>query len=207
MKWNNVAILILDEIDSTIESTALSYLRKYPHSFLVSKYEPIHSASLSHAEIARADILAQHLTLFSKLIIIGHGEPHSCAHYHPHLLASYLHYLGVNTVGLISFKSCHLGSGCFLENFAQECVKVDIQLGWCLGYQGTMYPFRGHLVLGEVPIDLLLRVVSGDRLKLPDTLRVKVVRGTAAMPNPFCTALGKRFRVRYAAAGTPATEG
>ncbi|WP_156123988.1 hypothetical protein [Enterobacter sp. Bisph1] len=193
MKWDNVAILILDEIDSTIESTVLSCLRRYPNSYLVSKYEPKKTSPLNHAKAASANILEAHLTLFSKLIIIGHGAPHSCARYYPDRLAYYLRCLGVRTVGLISFKSCDIGNSIFLENFAFECVKVNIQLGWCIGYKGTVHPFMGHFVIGEIPFDMFLRFATCGWLKLPDAMRVKVVRGSAAIPNPFYTKLGKRF--------------
>lgn len=193
MKWSNVAILILDKMDSTIESTVLACLRKYPQSLLVSKYELNTSCTLAHVEIATANILASCLTISSKMIIVGHGAPNSCARYYPDRLAFFLRYLGVKNVGLISFKACHIGSAFFLENFAFECTKRGIQLGWCLGYKGTMYPFRGHLIIGELPLDLLLRFASCDWLKLPDALRIKVVRGSAVLPASFGATRGRRF--------------
>ncbi|WP_039056493.1 hypothetical protein [Enterobacter sp. Bisph1] len=193
MKWNNVAILVLSKIDFAVETTVFNCLRNYPSSYLVSKYPPEKGSALKNVELAVGGILTSKLTLFSKLIIVAHGTHDTCGLYFPGLLAVYLNYLGVRKVGLISFKVCSIGEGLFLETFAHECIKYNIEFGWCLGYRGSVHSYRNHLALCDSTMDNILRLVSFGQLKLSDDQRVKVVRGAALLPDPFCAKLGRRF--------------
>ncbi|WP_039056494.1 hypothetical protein [Enterobacter sp. Bisph1] len=193
MKWNRVVILIIDIIDRVIETTVLNSRMKYPDSYVVCKHAPGDESSLDNYEVANKKCLSESLDIYSKLIIVAHGKPYRCGSYSASRLAIYLKYLGVKNVGLISFKSCHIGVGNFLEEFEAECRRMFIFIGWCLGYKGSMTPFRGHLVIDEFPLDKLLRYSSCDLLKLPDSSRIKVIRGAAIIPNCFRIGLGRRF--------------
>jgi hypothetical protein len=123
--------------------------------------------------------------LTSKLIIIGHGNPWAIERMNAWQLAHKLYEFGLRRVGLISFKSCYLGGGSFLDDFARALDACGMRFGWLIGYRGPVWMMDGpteqdhHEVVGLE--DFGLHKVG---LKNPDHERIKLVRGNAAVIIP-----------------------
>jgi len=118
--------------------------------------------------------------LSSKLIIVGHGHPWAIEGMDASQLAHKLHAFGLRQVGLISFKSCYLGAGPFLDEFAAALDGHGTRFGWLIGYRGSVRLVRGPTAHGYHEAvgfeDFELHKVG---LKNPDHERIRLVRGNA----------------------------
>lgn len=124
------------------------------------------------------------LNLFSKLIIIGHGSPTSLAitDYFESACADdvalLLMEMGLRRVGLISFKSCNIGTGHFLDELLNQLTVVGVKVGWLLGYKDIdWFRFKSQKhCIGN--LENTLNILTIDCFpKFPDCWRVKVVKG------------------------------
>ncbi|MFX2611924.1 hypothetical protein [Enterobacter mori] len=212
MKWDKVALVVIEDTDDVVIANDIKYyIDRYniPSHLIVKINEPIHrfiydlrGGSLRGGLTTLTGVLAGHLTQFSKIIILAHGsEPPDvrCAGLDAILMSRILKVLGVSEVGLISFKSCHIGSGSYLDEFTTACASENIRFGWCLAYIsdanrllnfGRIFHFKRQTV-GH--FDSLLYVFSCGCGKLSDAYRVKVIKGTLTLPAEFVKTLGPRF--------------
>jgi hypothetical protein len=85
-------------------------------------------------------------------------------------LAKMLKAHGLSRVGLITFKSCFVGRGYFLNNFASALAMNGIQAGWLKGYKGAAATVAktGGGVTEEI---------TRNGKVLVDGQRLKVIRG------------------------------
>jgi len=91
---------------------------------------------------------------YSKLILVGHGSATTIAKYTPEALAVFLYAHGLREAGLISFKSCKIGSSQFLYAFRDAICSKGIKVGWLIGYKSSVSMhrardtslFTGHLI-------------------------------------------------------------
>jgi len=123
--------------------------------------------------------------LSSKLIIIGHGHPRAIAGMDASQLAHKLHAFGLRRVGLISFKSCYLGAGPFLDEFAAALHGRGTLFGWLIGYRGSVWMVDGpterdhHEAVGLEDVEL-----HKVGLKNSDYERIRLVRGNVRVTIP-----------------------
>lgn len=71
-----------------------------------------------------------------KLFIFAHSSSIKVGKLEPHNLAEKLQSAGLKKVGLITFKSCSVGIGDFLEKFVNELREREILIGFAKGYLG-----------------------------------------------------------------------
>jgi hypothetical protein len=122
---------------------------------------------------------------FSKLIIVSHGNEWSINCWTPPELAQRLCEWGLRHVGLISIKSCQAGRGRYLDELAYGLACQSIGFGWLIGY-------RGFSRLEGSSLEKAYEVTSNEDaicrsfgVKLPDPLRIRILRGNVAVSNPY----------------------
>ncbi|HBA9837240.1 TPA: hypothetical protein J1487_004152 [Escherichia coli] len=116
MKWNDVYVLAFGSKDELSWQTAFALCLRYNI--------PLNKMAIFHSDKKTPSLYSGFLsncTLQSKVIILAHGTQDyiDCApfgHMSPvTFLLSLYHSLGLRNAGIISFKSCNLGAGFFLE--------------------------------------------------------------------------------------------
>jgi hypothetical protein len=85
-------------------------------------------------------------------------------------LASMLKAHGLSEVGLITFKSCFVGRGYFLNNFASALAMNGIRAGWLKGYKGAAATV-------EKPGGGVTEEITRNGKVLVDGQRLKIIRG------------------------------
>jgi hypothetical protein len=100
------------------------------------------------------------------------------------VFSDYLKLWGLQTVGLLTFRGCWLGRGVFLDHLVTMLSMRGIGVGWLIGYTNRACQWRGtwHECSGDR--DEALREATGGRQKLPDSERVKVVKGNRNVVPP-----------------------
>lgn len=127
MKWNDVTLVGLTDDFSTFCPGYYGLKRRYNIPDARCFFPP------------HANCLAN-LTLDSKLIIMGHGIPQKMEDRTPGELVQYLvQTLGLRTVGVISFKTCLIGDGKFLEDFVMRANRYGLKVGWLVGYKTEVH--------------------------------------------------------------------
>jgi len=120
---------------------------------------------------------------FSKLIVVSHANACRINSWTPLELAERLRAWGLKEVGLIAFKACHVGQASYLDELAGCLAGLGVRFGWLIGYRGLAELFAYSLgEFHEVTNveDLILR---GLGVKLPDFLRIRLVRGNIPVNN------------------------
>ncbi|MFX2611915.1 hypothetical protein [Enterobacter mori] len=154
MKWDRVALIVLDDEDTDspvihdpiIADDVRYYIERYNipshlvirvnHPSLMSLYN-WKAMLVKGARAGQFGVLAGKIGGQSKIIIVGHSAPPpriTCSGLDAVLMSRLLKLLGVTDTGLISFKSCHTGAGTYLEDFTKACAHTNIRFGWCLAY-------------------------------------------------------------------------
>lgn len=196
MKWDKVAMLILGDFDKAIEESAILYIKRYniPPELVIAD-KPLPCASfVGKYHYMKNDILRGKLTECSKLIIMSHGAAISPFGKNGDArIVVLLQRAGISRIGLISFKGCNIGVGEFLINFRAKCNQMGICFGWTLAYRGPAATFNAHEFIDGY--DLYVRHFSWGFLKLPDSYRIRIVRGHLQLPSTFVKTLGSRFKL------------
>ncbi|MFX2611657.1 hypothetical protein [Enterobacter mori] len=214
MKWDRVALIVLaeGEGDVSVQIDTEYFIRRYniPPHLVVRINQPIqqfmfnrNGLTMAGELAAMSGVFAGKLTGQSKIIITGHGDepPHvSCSDLGAVLMSRLFKVLGVSDVGLISFKSCYTGQSTYLEDLTAACKREGIRFGWCLAYINwsgiatDLYckKFYSRRQVVGFP-DLLTYLISCGFAKLPDSFRVRVVKGSLELPPEFVKTLGPRF--------------
>ncbi|HEC7609703.1 TPA: hypothetical protein R3998_005033 [Salmonella enterica subsp. enterica serovar Muenchen] len=140
-------------------------------------------------------------TLGSKIIVLAHGtadyiDASPFGNMYPVFFLQFLYdKLGLRNAGLISFKSCMIGSGYFLDKCAQTCELVfkDLYVGWWKGYKQTSATHfkTGSCSFSSGSEDYDLRENSNCEFKLNDDARIKFIKGNIYVSPPYAS--GKRW--------------
>jgi len=122
-----------------------------------------------------------------KLILVGHGGADSGISYiRGWDLASSLHNVGLRNVGLVAFKSCHLGRNNFLEEFGTALTNLGVNFGWLVGYRSSAATVSGTDQHGQV--DNVHEYILGGPNAAPFIMagnaRVRTVRGNTPLTRP-----------------------
>lgn len=175
------AILILDDSDNATKKCVESQNRR-------CKKLRTTVVNLSKNYHIKGNEL-QKLTLNSKLIIISHGSmhgPYSIKYGRLNALEMFnlLCELGLVCVGLISFKGCLIGAGYYLDQLKDVMNSRNaIYCQYLLAYKGKSETVGKHEIIGAG--DDLLRSLTFNMCKLPDSYRVRIVTGNVPAIEPF----------------------
>jgi len=119
---------------------------------------------------------------FSKLIIVGHANEYGINSWTPLELAERLKAWGLKEVGLIAFKACRLGQAAYLDEVA-GCLGGLVRFGWLIAYRGPVELVAYSPVAMHEITSLEDRILRGFGLKLPDSIRIRLVRGNITVNN------------------------
>jgi hypothetical protein len=122
---------------------------------------------------------------FSKLIIVSHANDCWINSWTPLELAERLKAWGLKEVGLMSFKACFVGQGNYLDELGGCLSGLGIRFGWLIAYRGSVeligYSFSDtHEVINAE--DRFWRAFGW---KMPDSIRIRLVRGNIPVVNPL----------------------
>lgn len=173
------AILILDDRDAALRACIRACRRKYRNARTLI-------ININNDYEIKGDELST-LTLDSKLIIISHGSKMGCGsssfgYLHAFNMYRLLCLLGLDTVGLISFKGCSIGAGVYLEQL-KIVIGKTINYRYMLGYKGSVSSIFNHDSVGL--LDAYIRLLTFYKCKLPDDYRVKIITGNVLLYTPF----------------------
>lgn len=173
--WVDVYLLILDNRGIAMRSIIRACRKRYQ----LKDCNIITLTRKSRFEITGQELA--NLSLHSKLIIVSHGDENTLRTSFQGLINHFelfelLLDLGLREAGVISFKACNIGSGFFLEKFKSELCS-DMKIGYLLAYKSYSIEIWGHEGIGC--FDTSLRFFSCGLLKLPDSFRVKIIKGNA----------------------------
>lgn len=190
MKWKQAVIVVVDPADGPIAHLANACKSRYrvpsdrcftvqpTPGFELKGFTPLTPGCLGFSDLS------------TKIIICGHGQSEGlCMSGGIDLpeegvkgagvLSDLLKTWGLRAAGLVAFKSCLVGKARFLDELKQMCTVRGIRVGWLIGYRHTAWSwYRGdarRLVAGEV--DRQLDWDTRGRQKMPDSYRVKIVKG------------------------------
>ncbi len=177
--WNNIYLLILDERDSVLKHCTRSYINRYN----IKECNIIRIRNI----IEQGGIYGNELscvTINDRMIVIGHAEPlfircQGRGNLSPFQFVELLYELGLKEVGIISFKCCRLGKKTYLSEIKNELYD-EILVGYMSAYRKSAVTIFGHEGVGFV--DSMVRLFSFGFLKLPNRLRVNVVKGNCDIP-------------------------
>jgi hypothetical protein len=201
MKWKEAAIVLLDPADRVIRNAAYvwreryqipterSFSFRYPRGRALAGevplgFQPLDPGSLSFCGLG------------TKLIVVSHGLPEGVALQRSILGAGefsrLLSVCGLKEVGLLAFKGCLLGKGAFLDRLVAYLSTRNIGVGWLIGYKDVSRtqtliidtPNSGPRTSGYEAIGTRDLMVRDARRKLPDSERVKVVKGNRFVVPP-----------------------
>lgn len=163
-KWDNVYLIKLSP-DRIIDSSATTY-RKYYEIGPSQRFVPEGDSNKADTDWGRlkdnVDSLGT-LTMRDKLIVVAHGSDTQVGDFTAEEFAKKLIKWGLKEVGLITFKSCNIGRGNFLEDFVAVTsadiriglVSRRLKVGWVKGYRGTaMTLFGGPIQPVEMVVAL-----------------------------------------------------
>ncbi|EFG6833426.1 TPA: hypothetical protein RXP34_003275 [Escherichia coli] len=196
MKWDNVYVLTFQSDDDLSWKTAFSLCLRYDI--------PLERIAVFQKKniLEKDKNFLSASTLQSKIIVLAHGTPDyiDCSPFGLMSPVQFLLFLynelGLRCAGIISFKSCYLGSGFFLEKCSANCELLfkDLKVGWWKAYKGvaaTHFLFNScSFSSGED--DYILRKKTEGGEKLSDDFRVKIIRGNHDV-SP-CDIRGARWR-------------
>ncbi|GAA0829460.1 MAG: hypothetical protein CL858_04290 [Cupriavidus sp.] len=192
MKWNDVRVLVISAAEDGRCKALINAANAWADRYNVPSQHRIFDGYGRKAGFVKtATGSLSGMTSASKLIIIGHANAHGIEQLYakpfcPFGLVNYLHRIGLRQVGLIALKCCLLGRGDYLERFVEEA-DGRLEIGWCIGYRDVALTREGHEYVGYESHwrDLI------PSLKLPDSWRVRIVRGTIPVVPP--NAPSRRF--------------
>ncbi len=145
MSWNNVFVLELHHSSDRIEDRQIimdatdAYTEKYgvPKERRWTN-DLIRGAKLKYLKLPPpGSPMLNTIKLEDKLMIVGHGTKKDLAGLSGEGLAKLLSEWGLQAVGLVTFKACHVGREKFLDEFIAGCTKHTIKAGWAKGYNGS----------------------------------------------------------------------
>ena len=150
MKFRRLYLIKLSD-DPIIDKSATTYRKFYQVPKERKFVSRAADAYTDHRASTKANTkwsLLSSLSLFNvgindKLMIVAHGSITKCGGFLPEELAKKLRECSLTSVGLITFKCCHLGSGDFLEDFRDHAAKAGIKVGWVKGYRGVAHTHGG----------------------------------------------------------------
>lgn len=99
-------------------------------------------------------------TLQDKLMVIAHGsktcvgEGDKTRKFDAIDLVQALKLWGIDDIGLISFKCCHVGAGTFLDTFVTAANRYSLNVGWLKGYTAATRTLRKLPIVGK-PYELV----------------------------------------------------
>lgn len=133
----------------------------------------------------------------TKLVIVAHGSTTECGDLTPVEMGRELSLMGLKNVGVIVLRACHTGREDYLDQLAADLAARRVDVGYLEAYKdsaATLSPFgRTHEGVGT--LDQIARFLT---LKLPDSVRVKVVRGQRpkghVIPDRIQANLGPRYQ-------------
>jgi hypothetical protein len=182
MKWRNVVVLCLDGDDESIRTLTANMFGRYYIDQDLDDNEVRCFGGTGQSK-PQTGCLRGLSDLHTKVVICGHGNEYMVDTYYPRNLAAYLLQLGLSEVGLLSFKSCEVGKGAYLDELAGELHHLGVQVGWLVGYKDLAFNRGYSMAVGKFENNL--RYYTRDMVtKLPDSWRVKVVRGNTAVTPP-----------------------
>ncbi|ENF3520427.1 hypothetical protein ACX1HT_22225 [Yersinia enterocolitica] len=172
--WNKVFLLVLDDRGTPLKSCIKAYTKRYNiNSKNIINIRVINeNGGFTGKELSN-------VTIDDKLIVISHADSKflrapGIGLISPFGFVELLSDLGLEAVGIISFKCCNLGASSYLSEIKEELF-FDIKVGYMSAYKRSAVTIFGHEGVGFV--DSMIRLVSGGLLKLPDKWRVKFVSG------------------------------
>jgi hypothetical protein len=100
------------------------------------------------------------------------------------VFSDYLKLWGLQAVGLLTFRGCLLGQDLFLERLGTMLSMRRISVGWLIGYRHRAWQWRRtwHECSGRA--DAAVREATWGAQKLPDSERVKIVKGNCNVVPP-----------------------
>jgi len=182
MKWAEARALVVPNPGKKADGWVLLTVDAWANRYRIHRAHRFVSGGLKApgCAVAHATSLSG-MTLASKLIIVAHGNPHCLAGLSPKQTVDLLYSLGLRQVGLLSFKSCEIGAGDFLDQVV-DAARHRIQIGWCIGYKDIVRTAgRNELVGSEWR---WRRINAAREMKRSDERRVKVVRGNVPVLPP-----------------------
>ena len=176
MTWQSHILLLLDPADDVVREAAHQWKKRYRI--------PAHmcfaiEAIKGYERLAKGSL--QGSTADTKIIVVSHGEPQRiqigdrpCP---PEGFAHYLRGCGLSRAGLLAFKGCELGKRHFLERLAAELLALGTLVEWMVAYRHVtvQLSFLSHQWSGL--LDYPIRTWTRGRAKMPDSYRIKVIRG------------------------------
>lgn len=195
MKWKQAAIITVDPANQDIAELATAWKRRYAvpkercfaiqpsPGFALEGFTPLTPGCLWFSDLS------------TKIIIAGHGRPEGMAIgasldlpdrgvRGAGVLSDLLKTWGLRAAGLLAFKSCLLGKERFLDDMKLMCTVRGIRVGWLIGYRHVAHAWWGRehqLMSGDR--DVQLNRETYGRQKMPDSYRVKIVKGNCfALP-------------------------
>lgn len=196
MKWNDVAIILLDPADKVIRDAAYAWRGRYeiPTARCFSARYPKTHALAGRVPLGFAALAPDSLSFSSlgtKIILVSHGLPGGVAVQGAIRdgaeVAGFLAACGLREVGLLAFKGCLLGKGAFLKALRLHLSNRAIGVGWLIGYKDVSRTStlvwdcatysRTHAYESIGSLDFRIRTACSGADKLPDDARVTVVRG------------------------------
>lgn len=189
MKWKNIYLIVFESKDDLSWRTSFSLHLRYNIPLCnIAIFQKSDGHSL---DLDKYNGFLSHATLDSKIIILAHGTPDyidasPLGDMYPINFLDFLYNkMGLRYAGVISFKSCMLGSGFFLDKCKKNCDLLfdRLKVGWWKAYKGIA---ATHFSMNSCSFssgeeDYYLRKESGCRDKLTDESRIKLVRGNASI--------------------------
>ncbi|EBU9822100.1 hypothetical protein ABSZ42_004876 [Salmonella enterica subsp. enterica serovar Newport] len=194
MKWNEIYILVFQSSNDLSWKTAFHLHKRY-------NIPTDNIAVFLSTDMTKYHDFLSRTTLGSKIIVLAHGtadyiDASPFGNMYPVFFLQFLYdKLGLRNAGLISFKSCMIGSGYFLDKCAQTCELVfkDLYVGWWKGYKQTSATHfkTGSCSFSSGSEDYDLRENSNCEFKLNDDARIKFIKGNIYVSPPYAS--GKRW--------------
>ena len=100
-------------------------------------------------------------------------------------MVSILQDCGLQHIGFVSFKACHLGYGSFHDHFATYCDRAGIHVGCVKGYRGPAATIGGSLLPTELVTSRSSNWFKKNLTFKTGSSRYKIVAGSAYSTFPF----------------------
>ncbi|EMD3084762.1 hypothetical protein VQY72_002144 [Salmonella enterica] len=195
MKWSDIYILVFQSSNDLSWRTAFSLHQRY--ALPIEKMAIFCEGTDFYREQKKYTGFLSKSTVSSKIIILAHGtedyiDASPFGKMYPVELLSFLYdELGLLEAGLITFKSCNIGKGVFLEKCAQNCSLVfkDLKVGWWKGYTDIC---ATHFISNSCSFssgteDYKIRASNSAENKLSDEIRLKFIKGNIAVNPLHCS--------------------
>lgn len=187
MKWKDIFLIVFESVDDLSWKTSLALHQRY-HIPMVN------IAVFQRDNIHRYKGFLNRATRESKIIILAHGtadyiDASPLGNMNAIEFLIFIHdILGLREAGIITFKSCMIGSGQFLNKCAGNAGLLfdSFKVGWWKGYKGisATHFMNETCFFSSGEDDYYLRKKTNGRDKLPSNLRIEIVKGNIIIPLP-----------------------